>query len=239
MNDNRLRWVKSFWKVVLKIGNICFVAQSFLELRLCRRYTCNILRSCAICLANSGTNTVHIISHYLPLIGNSYGRFLRAPKLWEQKAVFPSFAFYLHLYAAFWRYKNQTFFSLSFFNDCLWERLQKLVWLAVSYIGVLWFSYFVLCLLSQRLNDKTTNTHARMQTQWYWLALFFSYLLCPSMQCVLSHRVINRLTQTHASKRLFVQHIQHWPQMIFINHGTGFFLFIGIHVVRLICCWNC
>ena len=64
-----------------------------------------------------------------------------------------------------------------------------------------------LCLLSQRLNDKPTNTHARMQTQWYWLALFFSYLLCPSMQCVLSHRVINRLTQTHASKRLFLQHI--------------------------------
>ena len=51
-------------------------------------------------------------------------------------------------------------------------------------------------------------------------------------QCVLSHQVISRLTQTHASKRLFVQHIQHWPQMIFINHGTFFFLFIGIQVVQ-------
>ena len=110
MNDNRLRWVKSFWKVVLKIGNICFVAQSFLELRLCRRYTCNILRSCAICLANSGTNTVHIISHYLSFIGNSYGSFFQAPK---QKAVFQYFVFYLHLYAAIWRYENKRL-NLSF-----------------------------------------------------------------------------------------------------------------------------
>ena len=108
-SESLLVWGGDEWqssemsKKLLKIVNICFVAQTFLELRLCRRYTCNILRSCAICLANSGTNTVHIISHYLPFIGNSYGSFFQAPK---QKAVFQSFVFYFHLYAAIWRYQN-------------------------------------------------------------------------------------------------------------------------------------
>ena len=51
------------------------------------------------------------------------------------------------------------------------------------------------------------------------IGLLYFFRTSCAHQCVLSHRVINRLTQTHASKRLFVQHIQHWPQIIFINHG--------------------
>ena len=79
--------------------------------------------------------------------------------------------------------------------------------------------------------NQQTRTHACKPSD---IGLLCFFRTSCAHQCVLSHRVINRLTQTHASKRLFVQHIQHWPQIIFINHGL--FLFIGIHVVRLICC---